>query len=123
MVTSVQMILGFEKNLNNKKIGIPTTSYSVDQRYMNAEIYVAANQPITFRFLKPQTIIKNGVYVTVLDDGCFIGKTFIPESNSDYEVVFNDGAQCLVTAEKIMKKNESVAMMPIEIKTANSCKE
>lgn len=122
MVTSVQMILGFEKNLNNKKIGMPTTSYSVDQQYMNAEIYVAANQPITFRFLKPQTIIKNGVYVTVLNDGCFVAKSFIPDSNNDYEIVFNDGKQCLVAAEKIVRKNESVSMTAVATETASDCK-
>jgi uncharacterized protein YceK len=30
MVANVQMILGFEKNLNNKKIGMPETAHSVD---------------------------------------------------------------------------------------------
>ena len=79
IVANVQMVLGFEKNLNNKKIGIPETAHSVDINFVSSEIYVAANEPITFRFHKPNTKIEAGIYSTWRNDGCYMKKTLIPE--------------------------------------------
>jgi hypothetical protein len=121
MVANVQMFLGFEKNLNNKKIGMPETAHSVDKNFVNSEIYVAANEPITFRFHKPNTVLKSGVYVTVLDDGCYVKKTLVPALNGDYELVFSDPPQCLATAQKIVKTSESMMMVPVEYKDTTDC--
>jgi hypothetical protein len=121
MVANVQMILGFEKNLNNKKIGMPETAHSVDKNFVSSEIYVAANEPITFRFHKPNTVLKGGAYDIVLKDGCYMKKTLIPEPNGDYELIFTDVPQCLALAHKIVKTNELTTMVPVEYKDTTDC--
>lgn len=121
MVANVQMVLGFEKNLNNKKIGIPETAHSVDINFVSSEIYVAANEPITFRFHKPNTKIEAGIYSTWRNDGCYMKKTLIPEPDGDYELIFTDMPRCLATAHKIVRTNESTTMVPVEYKDTTDC--
>lgn len=121
MVANVQMAIGFEKNLNNKKIGMPETAHSVDKNFVTSEIYVAANEPITFRFGKPNTEIEAGIYSTWLKDGCNVKKTLIPEPDTDYELVFTDVPQCMATAHKIVKTNGSMTMVPVEYKDTTDC--
>lgn len=121
MVANVQMVLGFEKNLNHKKIGMPQTAHSVDKNFVSSEIYVAAHEPITFRFHKPNTKIEAGIYSTWRNDGCYMKKTLIPEPDADYELIFTDVPQCLATAQKIVKTNESMTMVPVEYKDTTDC--
>ena len=121
IVANVQMVLGFEKNLNNKKIGIPETAHSVDINFVSSEIYVAANEPITFRFHKPNAKIEAGIYSTWRNDGCYMKKTLIPEPDGDYELIFTDMPRCLATAHKIVRTNESTTMVPVEYKDTTDC--
>ena len=121
IVANVQMVLGFEKNLNNKKIGIPETAHSIDMNFVSSEIYVAANEPITFRFHKPNAKIEAGIYSTWRNDGCYMKKTLIPEPDGDYELIFTDMPRCLATAHKIVRTNESTTMVPVEYKDTTDC--
>jgi hypothetical protein len=123
MVTSVQMSLGFEKNLNEKKIGIPATPYSNNNNYMTSEIYAAANQPITFSINKPPlTIPEGGGYVRIYPKtACGNAVSFIPEANGDYELVFSDELNCPATASKLSIQNERFEVTPVALQEAKRC--
>jgi len=123
MVTSVQMSLGFEKNLNEKKIGIPTTTYSGNNNYMTAEIYAAANQPITFSINKPPlTEPAGGGYVRFYPKtACSNAVSFTPEANGDYELVFSDELNCPTTVHKLSVRQQHFEVTPVESQVATRC--
>jgi hypothetical protein len=123
MVTSVQMVLGFEKNLNGKKIGVPETLYSADTRYMNAEIYAKANEPITFNISKPPvTEGVGGGYVRVYyDTACNQAVSFTPISNGDYELVFSSEKNCPAVARQLIKTEAQYQERIILLEPATAC--
>jgi hypothetical protein len=123
MVASVQMSLGFEKNLNEKKIGMPTTTYSKNNNYMTAEIYAAANQPITFSINKPAlTVPEGGGYVRIYPKtACSNAVSFTPEANGDYELVFSDELNCPATVQKLTVGQQHFEVTPVESQVAKRC--
>lgn len=123
MVTSVQMVLGFEKNLNGKKIGVPETLYSADTRYMSAEIYAKANEPITFSISKPpETEGVGGQYVRVYyATACNQAVSFIPNANSDYELVFSGAKNCPAMARQLIKTEAQYQEKIIPLEPATAC--
>lgn len=121
MVANVQMILGFEKNLNGRKLGIPETELSQDTRYVSAEMYAAAGQPISFRYLKTATEIVNGPYRTIYPDGCTLMASFVPTAGADYEVDFGTASQCQAQALELRQANDRVEKKPIALLVAPAC--
>lgn len=123
MVTSVQMVLGFEKNLNGKQLGIPE-SPSVPMGHMvSAEVYARAGKPIAFSFLKPSSQSGTGSYVRVLADGCALGMSFIPEADKDYVLVFGEADRCDVIATELMTKGGRVIESPVAFQQADTCRD
>lgn len=121
MVASSQMVLGFEKNLNGRKIDMPVSSYSDRKGFVSAEIFAAGGEPIAFRFMKPSTQLVNGPYVRVLPDGCGLGVTFVPKANEDYELTFGDEGRCEVNAVRLLLKNGIQEQEAIQVIPAADC--
>lgn len=121
MVVNMQMILGFEKNLNGRKLGIPETDLSQDKDYVSAEIYAAAEQPISFSYLKPASEIVNGPYSTIYPDGCGLSVSFVPAAGADYELDFEAAAQCVAHAVELRQEGISPQARPIALQVAPAC--
>lgn len=122
MIVSVQMPLGFEKNLNGKRVGIPDGPSYPNGNSVSAEVYVSAGQPIAFSFLKPSSQIVNGSYVRVLPDGCSLAVSFVPDADKDYSLVFGEADRCDVIATQLVSSGERLTEEPVLLRPAFECK-
>lgn len=88
---------GFQENLTGQKLGMPKTELSDKKNTQQAEIFVAAEQPIVFRYVLPNrggAISGTGRYATQrIIPGCTAAILFIPKAGADYELEFGFG-QC-----------------------------
>lgn len=80
---------GFAANLNDQKIGIPDTPVSLDKSHNNAEIYVRANQSITFFYLGPVGRIDMPIERNVRYSSCGFAIALIPQADTDYQIEFD----------------------------------
>lgn len=122
MIVSVQMPLGFEKNLNGRRIGIPDGADYPNGNSVSAEVYVSAGQPIAFSFLKPSSQIVNGSYVRVLPDGCSLAVSFVPDADKDYSLVFGEADRCDVIATQLVSSGERLTEESVLLRPAFECK-
>lgn len=117
--------LGFEKTLNDKRIGIPGTPVAAADDNLSAEIHIAANQPVTFWHMRARTggTTYNGF--SNYDDGksCSNILSFIPEANADYELAFGQGSGlCPVSLKKLAQERILIAPINIQTTPAADCK-
>lgn len=122
--------LSFEKTLNDQKNGIAQTDLSESGNFTKSEIYVQADVPITLTTFKvqsetgyvtmtPTMIITNKTFYR---NGCSNGITFIPEENSDYEVIFGkDKISCIASVNKIIENQITPSLVPIQFSKATNC--
>jgi uncharacterized protein YceK len=109
--------IGFEANLNGQKIGMPKTVLSSKPRTNQAEVFVAANQPILFWYRGPdRSYIYPKTRTLYSRPSCVISITFIPEAGADYELEFaiKSADDCSYNATRLNSPDSST---PTEIPT------
>lgn len=118
---------GFEKSLTGQKLGMPESASSVKEDNNQAEVFVAANQPITFKYLKPDsasvTVIA-GFKSTVRLPGCIAAVSFIPEAGADYELVFGDDSSkgCGYSSTRLSAPTSEEGVAPkFEVERVGPC--
>ncbi len=114
---------GFEKNLNGQKIGVPTTPAAEKKGVVNAEAYLAANQPIIFTYLMPDSASSttvNGLTSTRYYKGCTARVGFTPEVNADYELDFSSD-NCQFELHRLMVDKDVVSATPVSTNEVKNC--
>ena len=98
MVVNMQTVLGFEKSLNGRSLGMPETVFSRSSRIRWAEFYAAANRPITFSYYENNDkTLSTGRGLPsaagMVFSSCSDAVYFSPAPDTDYELVFS-GKNC-----------------------------
>ena len=129
MVTNpMGMAGGFEKSLNGKTLGMPLdNTYQKNSKFVTAEFYAAAGQPITLAYTRPpvyETIRQDIISETkvVTKPACDIKKTLTPQSGQDYQIVFDEKNQCDFSSYQYDLKTGQATLNAITLPTAITCK-
>lgn len=119
--------VGFEKTLNGKKIGVPTTAESSAANVVSAEFFAKANEPITFTAFRPTTVWKstsgNVTTTTTFRDGCSTAFHFKPEENRNYELSFVGTRACEFKLSELNAVNGEVKSAKVETMDSPDCDE
>jgi hypothetical protein len=120
-------VVGFERHLNGRSLGMPASELSKNDDFIHAEINAAANQPIAFQYWLPEVRhVSNAIpYLSTytVSPGCSVEVSFVPEPGADYELSFEG---CAYTGEKLLATpsgaKSAVSAVPIEVKRVGQCR-
>lgn len=116
---------GFEKHLNGQKIGMPTTPFSQKEGYVKAEVYLVANQPVIFTFLRPDyaSTASTGIMgYTTYYKGCTAKVGFTPKTDEDYELIFPSSESCEFKLNRLTADNGVVSASPVPTNDIKNCR-
>lgn len=88
--------------ISNKTIGMPIVGIPDNAKFV--ETRVPTGIPFNLGFYLGSTIVSP---YSVYSNACGVGIQFLPEQGADYQFAFSsDGNQCVVSAHKIIQKND-----------------
>jgi hypothetical protein len=111
-----------------QKLGMPETSLSAKDNTSQAEIFVAAGQPIIFDYrvtMGEKTTRLAYTTVTTIDS-CTLPVSFVPEAGVDYELEFYDILPlktCISSLSRLNAPTSEKERTPIPVKRVDRCEQ